>query len=126
MTFYDFDQNFDAVQREAHRVNVANGWWDDRRRLMTSGVAGAEANVILACLALVTSEVAEAMEAVRKHDPETWDDAKTKDTLVRELAGCVVRCMDLAGELDLPLSTAIVEEIEANRARGHKHGGKAA
>ena len=126
MTFYDFDRNFDAVQREAHRVNVANGWWEDRRRLMTSGVQGAQANVILACLALVTSEVAEAMEAVRKHDPATWANAETKDTLVRELAGCVVRCMDLAGELELPLAEAIRAEIDANAARGFRHGGKAA
>ena len=126
MTRRSFEENFDAVQCEAHRVNVANGWWEDRRWLMTSGIHGAQANVILACLALVTSEVAEAMEAVRKHDPDTWGDAKTKDTLVRELAGAVVRCMDLAGELDLPLAEAIRAEIDANAARGFRHGGKAA
>ena len=126
MTFYDFDRNLDAVQREAHRVNVANGWWDDRRRIMTSGVPGAQANVILACLALVTSEVAEAMEAVRKHDPATWSDAETKDTLVREMAGAFVRIMDLAEELGLPLAEAIRAEIRANTDRGHKHGGKSA
>ena len=126
MTLHDFAVVFASVQREAHRVNVANGWWDDRRRLMTSGVPGAQATVVLACLALVTSEVAEAMEAVRKHDPETWSDAETKDTLVRELAGCVVRCMDLSGELGLPLAEAIRAEIRANTDRGHKHGGKAA
>lgn len=126
MTFYDFDRNFDETQREAHRVNVSNGWWDDRRWLMTSGIHGAQANVILACLALVTSEVAEAIEAVRKHDPRTWSDAETKDTLVRELAGAVVRIMDLAEELGLPLAEAIRAEIRANTDRGHKHGGKAA
>lgn len=126
MTRRSFEEQFGAAQVAAHRVNVANGWWEDRRRLMTSGVPGAQANVILACLALVTSEVAEAMEAVRKHDPATWSDAETKDTLVRELAGAVVRCMDLAGELDLPLAEAIRAEIDANAARGFRHGGKAA
>lgn len=126
MTFLPFDIQFRGTQRDAHLINVTNGWWDDRRRLMTSGVPGAQANVILACLALVTSEVAEAMEAVRKHDPDTWSDAETKDTLVRELAGAVVRCMDLAGELDLPLAEAIRAEIDANAARGFRHGGNAA
>lgn len=126
MTLHNFDIVFASVQREAHRVNVANGWWEDRRKLVESRFPGSQANVVLACLGLITSEVAEAMEAVRKHDPATWADAQTKDTLVRELAGCVVRCMDLAGELDLPLAEAIRAEIEANRARGHKHGGKAA
>lgn len=126
MSQIGFEIHFRAVQQVAHHINVANGWWDDRRRLMTSGVPGAQANVILACLALVTSEVAEAMEAVRKHDPNTWADAETKDTLVRELGGAVVRCMDLAGELDLPLAEAIRAEIDANAARGFRHGGKAA
>lgn len=126
MSQIGFETHFRETQGVAHRANVANGWWDDRRRLMTSGVPGAQANVILACLALVTSEVAEAMEAVRKHDPDTWADPETKDTLVRELAGCVVRCMDLSGELGLPLAEAIRAEIRANTARGHKHGGKSA
>ena len=126
MTQLDFDIVFTATQQHAHGVNVANGWWDDRRFITGLDLPGAKANVILACLALVTSEVAEAMEAVRKHDPATWSDAKTKDTLVRELAGCVVRCMDLAGELDLPLAEAIRAEIKANEARGFRHGGKAA
>ena len=126
MTRRSFEDHFGAAQVAAHRINVANGWWDDRRRLMTSGVPGAQANVILACLALVTSEVAEAMEAVRKHDPATWSDADSKDTFVRELAGAVVRCMDVAGELGLPLAEAIRAEIDANAARGFRHGGKAA
>lgn len=111
---------------EAWAVNVANGWWDERKAIAESGLPGARANVVIACLGLVTSEVAEAMEAVRKHDPKTWADTKTKDTLARELAGATVRIMDLATALDIDLGQAIHEEVEANKARGHKHGGKAA
>lgn len=117
---------FKQLSSQAYTVNVLNGWWDERRAIIRSNLAGAKANVVLACLGLITSEVAEAMEAVRKQPPETWADPKTKDTLVRELAGATIRIMDLAEELDLPLEEAIVAEIEANRARGHKHGGKAA
>ena len=115
-----------TAAQKAWLVNDANGWWNDRRAIMKSSLPGAKANVILACLGLVTSEVAEAMEAVRKHDPATWGDVKTKDTLARELAGATVRIMDIAAELDIDLGQAIYEEVEANKARGHKHGGKAA
>ena len=109
----------------AHRVNVANGWWQERERLAAQGKE-AKATVILAALGLVTSEVAEAMEAVRKHDPATWRDTATKDTLARELGGAVVRIMDIAVWLRIDLGQAVVEEIEANATRGYKHGGKAA
>lgn len=111
--------------KAAYRVNVANGWWGDRNDIAVQGPE-ARVIVILAALGLVTSEVAEAMEAVRKHDPVTWRDTKTKDTLARELGGAVVRIMDLAAWLGIDLGTAVVEEIEANATRGYKHGGKAA
>lgn len=118
--------HFDELAHQAWSVNNTNKWWDDRREIMASKLPGAQANVVIACLGLITSEVAEAMEAVRMDDPRMWGKAQFKDTLVRELAGTVIRCMDLARELDLPLGDAIRFEIEANMARGPKHGGKAA
>jgi len=126
MTNKDTQRYIHAIAKEAWRINEANGWWDARRAIMRSELPAATQHVVIACLGLVTSEVAEAMEAVRKHPPESWGDPKTKDTLVRELAGCVIRCMDLAVELRLPLGEAIAEELWANVTRGHKHGGKAA
>lgn len=126
MTKDRFINEFTGMQFHVFDVNRANGWWEERDDIITSKMPGAEAIVIIGCLGLITSEVAEAMEAVRKHAPETWGDAETKDTLVRELAGTIIRCMDLAEHLGLPLAQAIIEENEANKARGYKHGGKAA
>lgn len=117
---------FNHLSREAWMVNESNGWWNDRRAIIRSKVKGALHHVVIACLGLAITELAEAIEAVRKHDRETWGDAKTKDTLVRELAGCIIRCMDTAEELGLPLGEAIRAEIDANAARGFRHGGKAA
>lgn len=119
-------RSINSAAREAWIVNVANGWWEDRARIMSSSLPGAVPTVVIACLGLVTSEVVEAMEAVRKHDPKTWGDVKTKDTLARELAGATVRIMDLACQLGIDLGAAIHHEVEANRKRGYKHGGKAA
>lgn len=117
---------FGVAQCAAYQINVANGWWDNRNAIIHSSIPGSTELVMIGCLGLVHSEVSEAIEAVRKHDSITWEDAKTKDTLVRELAGTVVRCMDLAERFNLPLAEAIVEEIKANAERGYKHGGKAA
>lgn len=125
-TPFNFVVVFNNVQAQAFTVNCQNGFWDSRNKLIESGMVGSVETVALSCLALVTSEVAEAMEAVRKHDLKTWGDADTKDTLVRELAGTVIRCMDLSERFNLPLAQAIVREIEANAKRGYMHGGKAA
>lgn len=122
----EFKTAFRLASRGAHAVNNRNGWWADRDMLMASGMPNAVPMVVIGCLGLVTSEAAEAMEAARKQPMEAWSDAKTKDTLVREIAGTVVRCMDLATRFDLPLAEAIVEEIKANAERGFRHGGKAA
>lgn len=122
----DFRCSFDTIQNEVHRVNVANGWWSDRRGLILSNLPGAAANTYIACLGLVATEVSEAIEAIRKQPPETWGDRTKPDTLVREMAGTIVRLMDLAGELRLPLGSAVIEELEANKKRGFRHGNKAA
>ena len=128
-----FTKEFNATQNVAHTVNVQNGWWDDRKAISTTLYAingnlldSYRSTEAIALLGLVDSEVAEAMEAVRKHSPKTWHDASTKDTLVREMGGAVVRLMDLAEYLGLPLGQAIEEEIKHNATRGYKHGGKSA
>lgn len=121
-----FVYNFDAIQERSFSINCKNGWWEERNKIIESGMSGAVPIVAVSCLGLVTSEVAEAMEAVRKHNHATWSDAQTKDTFVRELAGTVVRCMDTAARFKLPLAQAILEEITLNASRGYKHGGKAA
>ena len=114
-----------TVSCDVHRVNVANGWWMDREAIIRLHANG-QHQVILAALALVVSEVAEAMEAIRKHEADTWTDTTTKDTFARELAGATVRIMDLAAWTGVDLGEAIRAELEANKARGHRHGGKAA
>ena len=116
---------FHSVGLSAFETNYANGWWDIRDKVIDTCPEIAP-TIYIGCLGLVTSEVAEAMEAVRKHDPKTWGDPNTKDTMVRELAGTIVRVMDLAHRLVLPLGDALLAEIEANAKRGHMHGGKKA
>jgi len=113
------------VAYDVHRVNVDNGWWEDRMAITAAHPKGMH-QVVLAALALVTTEISEAVEAIRKHDPTTWANTKEKDTFARELAGATIRIMDLAAWTGVDLGEAIRAELEANKARGYKHGGKAA
>ena len=124
MTAKDMDA-INRVSEEAYSINVANGWWDDRAGVENAHHAG-EVNVTIACLGLIMSEAAEAIEAVRKHPRQAWAETTTKDTFARELAGIVIRTMDLAERKGVDLGEAIRAELEANKTRGRMHGGKAA
>lgn len=125
----EFVEQFQLAQADAHRVNVQNGWWDQRHRIRElcggSGISYSP-NLAIELIGLAHTELSEAVEAARKHDSKTWGDYTTKDTMVRELAGTVVRIMDMAEYFGLPLAKAIEAEIEANRTRGYMHGGKKA
>lgn len=120
---------FSAKQTEVWRINCANGWWDERSKIVSlcdrNGI-DYEPHLAIELIGLHHTELSEAVEAARKHPIDSWSDHTTKDTMVRELAGAVVRIMDMAEFFGLPLAKAIEAEIEANRGRGHMHGGKKA
>lgn len=74
-------------------------------------------------LALICTEVAEAVEAHRTG--KEYDDHLVKANAVGcELADTVIRCMDLAGDLGIDLGSLIDAKLVFNRSRPHKHGGK--
>lgn len=124
-----FIDSINWAQDKAYSINVINGWWEKRLRmhaiLKEHGIDNSPNQIIELC-GLIDSEIAEAMEAARKHKSETWADPNTKDTLVRELAGAVVRIMDLCEHYKLPLGEAFIAELNHNSGRGYMHGGKAA
>jgi NTP pyrophosphatase (non-canonical NTP hydrolase) len=118
-----------ALVQDAHEVNIRNGWWTKRIAVIQTlqdACLDPHPHLAIELLGLVGTEVSEAIEAVRNHPLKKWGDYETKDTLVRELAGTVVRIMDIARFYNLPLGAAIMEEIIANQKRGERHGGKAA
>lgn len=97
------------LAREVLEINRANGWqplepdeWAQRYK-------------VPAILALIHSEVSEALEAFRKQDRENF---------AEELADVVIRVLDCAGGLGIDLDAAVLEKLAKNRTRGHRHGGK--
>lgn len=92
----------------------ANGWWTSPR---------SEAELI----ALMHSELSEALECDRNKEPQLYFDEKGKPLgKLSEYADVVIRICDAVGaEHAAAFSEAIRKKVLYNRTRGFKHGGKA-
>jgi NTP pyrophosphatase (non-canonical NTP hydrolase) len=67
-------------------------------------------------LALIHSEVSEALEEFRKgHNLERFNE---------ELADVIIRVLDLAASLELNIEVAVNAKIKKTRQREHMHGGR--
>ena len=68
-------------------------------------------------LALIHSEVSEAVEEHRKH-PSHFS---VKGPFEEELADIIIRTLDLCGYLGINIESLIVAKHEKNKARPHRH-----
>jgi len=71
-------------------------------------------------IALIHSEVSEALEAHRKG--LSSDHLPGFSGIAEELADTVIRIFDLAGRMGVPLGDAIIAKSLYNLTRDHKHG----
>ena len=94
-----------------HALASKSGWWN--------GVDVTDKNILGCKLALVHSEVSEALEGVRK---DTMDShLPHRKTVEVELADAIIRIFDLAGALDLDVAGALIEKLAYNQQRAdHK------
>lgn len=110
------DSRKDGLSRELaalgaviHETKIAKGW------TVTTPDSWGDENQIPADLALIHSEVSEALEAFRKGD---------RDGFGEELADVLIRVLGLAHGLGIDLGAESWAKAEKNRARAYKHGGK--
>jgi NTP pyrophosphatase (non-canonical NTP hydrolase) len=107
----DFVNNWRRIEEEVHQNARDKGFW--------KGETGATPTKI----ALIHSEVSEALEAWRKRNPVSKKIAPHSE-FAEELADAVIRIMDLARASNLDLGLAIIEKIRFNKTREYQHGGK--
>lgn len=104
------------LQRIAHIIAVYKGWWDEPRDLPT-------------CLALIHSEISEALQAYREttNDDEVRAvrvvDGKPVGVFV-ELADAVIRIADLFERYGVSLEDVLWAKMDYNRTRPRRHGRK--
>lgn len=115
-----FEMN--ALAQVIHADNLEKGFWKKERQVGT-------------LLMLVTSELAEALEADRKQyffdtaqkeQPNgiafyNWFETHVKDTFEDELADAVIRLLDLCAARNIDIEWHIRKKIQYNRTRVGMH-----
>jgi NTP pyrophosphatase (non-canonical NTP hydrolase) len=110
-----------VLQRICHDASKSAGWWVAADGTPVANNPYAFSNK----LALIHSEISEAMEGDRKSLKD--DKLPNRDMREVELADAVIRIFDLAGAYDMDLGGAIAEKMAYNAQRAdHKPEARAA
>lgn len=138
----DFIKAFDIIADDVHQTAKDKGWWDVQTaeewlendyptgsetthqfdiRTFKAGQQNPEPNKAEK-LALIHSEISEALEGIRKPGPDKHCPEFTNEEI--ELADAIIRIMDYAKYFDLRLPEALIAKLQYNKTREHKHGGK--
>jgi hypothetical protein len=99
--------HFEAV---CHGLSVEKGWWEKDRN---------DGEMI----ALMHSELSEALEGLRAGDPES-DKLFGFSAVEEELADVLIRIADFSCARNLRLGPAVRAKFAYNMTRPHRHGGK--
>lgn len=113
-----FIEFFNAVQKEHGGAMEGKGFWENRN------IPGAEIWVKLGLNALVASELGEATDGIRKALKD--DHMPHRSMEVCEMADVILRVMDYCAFYKLPVAEVLVEKMEYNASRPHRHGDKKA
>jgi hypothetical protein len=109
--------NLRELCERAHKNNIAKGFWD-RDPILTP-------NVIASRLALIHSEISEALEELREHRELMRFENDKPEGFPAELADAVIRIADLCGALGIDLDSVVKAKMAYNAKREYRHGGKA-
>ncbi len=108
-----FENAFNDMATQVHMTTREKGFWEN-----------AEHRNQPEMIALMHSELSEALEALRK-DPYVPDSkVPARTNLECELADTIIRIMDFAKAYDLKVAEAICEKARYNQSRAYKHGKK--
>ena len=102
-------EHLQRLSDDIREINRANGW------NVTQASDWSDTYKVPAILALIHSEVSEALEAFRTDDEQNF---------MEEMADVLIRVLDCVGGFTSDFDAIVRAKLEKNRHRGHRHGGK--
>lgn len=111
-------ESINHLTEEAHRNALEHGFYAEAEDILSElvdpeQIRELEKTQCLAKLALIDSEVGEAVHAVQHGD---------KENLYEEMCDIIIRVLDMAGWLNINLGARLIAKMEYNRTRPYKHG----
>lgn len=127
----------EQLQKRSHATAVEHGWWEDGERNMGEMIA------------LMHSELSEALESHRNSEPVLWfkhanipgadalvvyelndqpdynGELGKPEGIASEFADVLIRIADTCERLEIPLAEALIRKMAYNDTRPYRHGGKA-
>lgn len=119
-------RSFSDIQERVFQTALDKGWWDECLTGNETPSISREKveKVIPEKIALIHSEISEALESYRNYKLLSYNEGGKPEGFPVELADAVIRIMDLCGAMGIDLEAEILKKAAYNETRSFKHGGK--